>query len=74
MLTRKETEVVLSRLCIDLGFCLPFDRENEILNNPPDSVDKFAEAVIRAEGLNHEHIERGLYREVRDVIAEAFDK
>jgi hypothetical protein len=74
MLEPAEVESLLSKLCIELGFCLPPEHENHLIENPPSTVEEFADAVFRFEGLNPQYAERHLYRQVRDKIAEAFEK
>ena len=74
MLNGREAEILLSLLCTKLGFCLPPDRENKLIENPPATIEDFTDAVFRAEGLNPEHAERQLYRQVRDKVAEAFEQ
>ncbi|MGC2235000.1 MAG: hypothetical protein WA584_02395 [Pyrinomonadaceae bacterium] len=61
MLNAAESESLLSKLCIELGFCLP-----------PDDVDDFTNAVISAKGLDPQNMSRHLYGQVRAKVAEAF--
>jgi hypothetical protein len=72
MLTSEEVQSLLDRLCVDLGFCLPPAEHNRLCDDPPQDVVLFTDAVFRAEGLNPEHADRHLYRQVRDYVAEAF--
>ena len=74
MLNTTEAESLLSKLCVELGFCLPPENENRLIENPPKTIDDFTDAVFRAEGLNPQYAERHLYRQVRDKVAEAFEK
>ncbi len=74
VLNSDEVEILLSRLCLKLGFCLPPDDENRLIDSPPTSIDEFTDAVFQAEGLNSEYAERGLYRQVRSEIVRAFEK
>ena len=74
MLDAAEVESLLSKLCIDLGFCLPPEDENRLRKNPPSDVDTFTDAVFLAEGINPQYAERHLYRRVREVVWEAFEK
>lgn len=74
MLDNREAEILLSVLCTKLGFCLPPEMENKLLENPPATIDDFTNAVFRAEGLNPEQVERRLYKQVRNKVAEAFEK
>lgn len=74
MLNSTEVESLLSKLCIDLGFCLPPEEENRLCVTPPQDIDAFTDQVFLAEGLNPHHAERHLYRQVRALIAESFEK
>ena len=74
MLETVEVESLLSKLCIELGFCLPPEHENRLIENPPATIDEFTDAVFRLEGLDPQNAERHLYRQVRDKIAQAFEK
>lgn len=74
MLNAKEVEFLLSKLCVDLGFCLPADEWVRFQENPPNEINVFTDAIFIAEGLNPQYAERKLYRQVQAVIAEAFQK
>ncbi|MBC7796833.1 MAG: hypothetical protein H7Z37_08175 [Pyrinomonadaceae bacterium] len=74
MLDVAEVESLLSKLCIDLGFCLPPEDENLLREKPPSDVDAFTDAVFLAEGLDPQHVDRHLYRQVREVVWQAFEK
>lgn len=68
---REETQSLLDRLCVELGFCLPPAEQERLCNAPPVEVDAFAEEVFRAEGLKPS---RGsLYTQVRDMVNDAFE-
>ena len=72
MLSSTEVTSLLSRLCVDLGFCLPpADCERLRADCPPD-VASFTDAVFAAEGLPPETADRHLYRRVRAEVAAAF--
>lgn len=66
------TRQLLDKLCVDLGFCLPPDEVARIAKDPPLGVRAFTDEVFRVEGLDPETADRHLYREVRDVVADAF--
>lgn len=74
MLNPVVAESLLSKLCVELGFCLPPESHNQLVESPPNTVEDFTNAVFLAEGLNPEYVERHLYRQVRDKIAETFQK
>jgi hypothetical protein len=72
MLNEKEVGDLLNRLCRRLGFCLPPDDIVRLREDPPAEVLAFTDAVFTAEGLDPETADRHLYRQVRDMIADAF--
>ena len=72
MLNEAQVEVLLSELCIELGFCLPPNARELLRRSPPTTVKEFTDSVFRAEGLDPEIADRGLYRQVRDLIAPTF--
>ena len=69
----KQIQSLLEELCVDLGFCLPPDAQARLLNDPPDDVDAFTDALIRAEGLDpYADIPLHLRRDVRARITKHF--
>lgn len=72
MLTVREVQVLLSKLCVDMGFCLPPDAEAWFEQSPPSDIAEFTDAVFRAEGLDPSTADRHLYRRVKAVITDAF--
>jgi hypothetical protein len=74
MLSAHQVEVLLDKLCIRLGFCLPPDPVEQLKENPPSSVIDFTNAVFTAEEMDSSTADRHLYRQVRDMVAEAFRK
>jgi hypothetical protein len=73
MLDQARVGSLLSKLCIELGFCLPSAQQQRLINAPPQDIEAFTNAVFVAEGLNPELADRNLYRQVQRVVAEAFD-
>lgn len=71
-MTKKEVDVLLGHLCIKLGFCLPPDDIEQLSNEPPEDPLQFVDEVFRREGLDPETADRRLYRQVRDVVIEAY--
>jgi hypothetical protein len=71
-LDQTEAEALLSDLCVRYGFCLPSEEHDRLLDNPPQDVLSFVDAVYIAEGLNPETADRSTYRAVRDRVAESF--
>jgi hypothetical protein len=52
MLSDRETRNLLSKLCVDLGFCLPPSDIARLASEPPDDARVFTDAVFSAEGLD----------------------
>lgn len=73
-MTETEPQQLLDRLCVELGFCLPPLEQQRLVDNPPTEVLAFTDAVFRAEELDPETADRHLYRQVRDMISEAFQR
>lgn len=74
MMSEKEVGDLLNGLCVRLGFCLSPDDIARLRENPPGEVLAFADAVFAAEGLDPATADRHLYRQVRDMIADAFQQ
>ena len=72
MLTAPEVERLLNDLCVHLGFCLPPDERARFKESPPADVRSFTDAVFFAEGLDPDTSRRHIYRQVRDMVADAF--
>lgn len=70
-MTKKEVDVLLGRLCVKLGLCLPPDDIEQLSNEPPEDPLAFVDEVFRREGLDPATADRRLYRKVRDVVIEA---
>jgi len=68
-----EVDALLSKLCVELGFCLPPKECERFRTSPPTDVREFANQVFRAEGLEPERADTQLWRQVRDLVAEAFE-
>ena len=68
----KEVQVLLDRLCIDLGLCLPSADQQQLVADPPEDPIEFTNDVFRREGLSIEEAPLSLYRQVRDCVAEIF--
>jgi hypothetical protein len=72
MLANRDCRLLLERLCVELGFCLPPDAALAIAEDPPGDIEAFVSAVFQAEGLDAQHAGRRLHREVRDMVQSAF--
>jgi hypothetical protein len=65
------TGMLLDQLCVDLGYCLPPDERIRLIDDPPQTVDAFTDAVIAAEGRDPVLIDKASRQEVRRVVAKA---
>ena len=74
MISEAEAHRLLDDLCIKLGFCLPPADQSKLKQDPPRDVRAFTDAVFLAEGLDVELADRHLYRQVRDMVAAAFER
>ena len=62
-----KVEYILYELCTVGGYCLPPNRREWLKNKPPTDIESFADAVIRAEGLDPQ-AEKRLRRGVIEII------
>jgi hypothetical protein len=69
-----EARRVLGILCTKYGFCLPPLWDARLTKNPPNSVAKFTDTVIRAEGLNPSAVETSLYQAMYAEVQQAFER
>ncbi len=72
-MNRSPTELLLDRLCAELGFCLPPEQYARFVTSPPTSVRAFTDAVFLAEGLDPQLADKHLWRQVRDRVTEHFN-
>jgi hypothetical protein len=72
MLSTQEASALLALLCTRLGFCLPPAAEKRLTEHPLADVLDFTAAVFLAEGLDPSTADRRIYRQVKEVVAEAF--
>ena len=72
MISEKQVGVLLDKLCVELGFCLPSEDAVRLQQDPPSNVRAFTDAVFAAEGLEPSTADRHLYRQVRDMVAGAY--
>lgn len=59
---------VLDELCVKLGFCFGPDANAALRVSPASGVNAFVEAVIRHEGMDPEHIDTNLRRQMREIV------
>ena len=69
---RTSAERLLDNLCVDLGFCLPSEKYARLSNSPPNTVNSFTDALFVAEGLDPLLVDKYLYRQVQERVAEYF--
>lgn len=74
MLRPPDVDLLLDTLCARLGFCLAQSDRQRIRTNPQSNVIAFTDAVFVAEGLDPTVADRHLYRQVRALVREAFDR
>lgn len=67
------TELLLDRICIELGFCLSPIEKARLIKSSPTSVQEFTDAIFIAVGLNPQYADIRLWRQVRDRVAEHFN-
>lgn len=72
MLGERRTRQLLCNLCVELGFCLPADDIERLVNVPPGDAVTFIDAVFAAEGLHPDNVDRHLYRRVREMVTANF--
>ena len=71
----RQVELLLSELCVDLGFCLPIEAQARLLQDPGTDVDAFTDAVILAEGLDPDAgISLHLRRDMRARVLKHFKR
>jgi hypothetical protein len=63
---------LLYDLCVRLGYCLPPEDQQRIIDDPPASVDAFTDAVIVAEGLDPVLMATEQRQQVRRMVAAEF--
>lgn len=63
---------LLDKLCVRLGFCLPPVERQRLAEDQPSEVLAFTDAVFVAEEMDPVTADRHLYRQVRDLVREAF--
>jgi hypothetical protein len=72
VISKKQVGVLLDKLCVELGFCLPSEDAVRLQQDPPPNVRAFVDAVFAVEGLEPSTADRRLHRQVRDMVAEVY--
>jgi len=73
MTDAREISWLLEDLCVNQGFCLPRDVQEQLVASPPPTPEAFATAVVLAEGLDP-LLEKRLYQSVLDTVQKAFQR
>ena len=69
-----QVEALLYELCVVLGFCLPYEEGQKLMNDPPATTDEFTDAVFRAEGLDpHGTVGKRLRKDMKARVAKHFE-
>jgi len=63
---------LLGVLCVRLGFCLPPDDWNRLVDEPPPDADDFTDQVFEAEGLDPMLVDSRLRKQVREIVVQYF--
>lgn len=66
----KKVRSILSKLCVELGFCLDPKLNARLIHSPPKSPRRFAEVVMKADGVSPLNTE--LYKKVFLRVCEVF--
>ncbi len=74
MLGERRTRLLLSDLCVKLGFCLPPNDIERLVSSPPEDAVTFTDSVFVAEGLRPDRADRHLYRQVLEMVTATFRK
>ena len=74
MLSANEVEMLLSELCETQGFCLSAEARERLSAGPPQPPIEFAEAVLRAEGLDPTTTDRQLLRSVAAFVTAWYER
>ena len=70
-LTASEIDNLLTKLCVDLGFCLPPKAISRLQKTPSQDIDSFTDAVFIAEGLDP-LVNPKLRAQVRAIVRDEF--
>jgi hypothetical protein len=63
-------ELALGELCSRLGYCIPPDDQEAILDNPPPNAEAFIDAVLVAEGRPLEYVLKDERRPMLDIVTQ----
>ena len=61
-------EALLIDLCVGRGYCLPPNKQDELLANVPEDADAFVDAVLVAEGLDPTYFDKHEREEITAMV------
>ncbi|MBK9155031.1 MAG: hypothetical protein IPM25_12575 [Chloracidobacterium sp.] len=70
---REELQNLLSKICVDWGFCIPPEPFDEISSCRSITAGEFANAVLKAEGMNPDY-EKEWFRKLKRRFIEEFEQ
>jgi hypothetical protein len=73
-MTETQTQQLLDKLCVELGFCLPPSLQRRIVENPPKDTKRFTDVVIKGEGMDATLIDKHLYESMHSMVEAAFSQ
>ena len=68
MLTEKSIQRLSTSLSADLGFSIFSQTLAALAQENSHDAESLIQAIFRAEGLDHQLVDRRLYRQVRDLV------
>lgn len=71
LLEPDEVRALLSRLCIEYGFCLPPAEIEKLACSPPTDIDEFTQTALVAEGYGFTKSDPPCMK-ARELVAQAF--
>ena len=69
-LSKKAVGHLLDDLCVTLGYCLPPNEQERIINDPPKNPRQFSEEVMEVEGVGAGDPQ--MFGEVYEIVFWAF--
>jgi hypothetical protein len=70
-LTESQLEVLLRRVCVDLGICLTPDTYDQLVTAPSGDAASLTDAIFEAEGMSPQSADRALYAKVKSYVDDA---
>jgi len=72
MIEKSNVDLLLSDLCVRLGFCLSASERERLMETPPETPHDFTRALFEAEGLSPELADRSLHGLVLQAVTQAY--